>query len=438
MVFPAQQKQRKSKQTAQEEGLDWDDKWISDSGKQVCWTAHGDEDAYQRMIDFAVQRVISYMKAYPPDEWPDMTNMIFGMEDSDKYCYCTAEGGCLRSAERDGALVGASIRFLRRVYDKLRVWLDAPENAKYYREEFKIIMFSFGEENESPPVHKNDKGEWVVNDGLYEGMEDYRGKMFDNLVVWKAFHAPNYYDVTSSNEEIQTIIEEYQAWSSIFDDVYAWNYANFFLNRSYFLDYLSQWNYNMLQLYCGMGMSHMLTELGSGGDAVTAWGDLYFYVITKQSWDSSLSTTELISKFMKAHYGPAGETMEKLYYAQKMHFQEIAEESYINEGTTFHISKSKWTTKQYPYIVVKGFINYIDQAYMDIAGIKYINPDLYDVYKDRIDVEGISHYNTLYELYNKDEIPYTLEEKAIYKSRAIEFLSNKSMNRLYLDEFISW
>ena len=194
----------------------------------------------------------------------------------------------------------------------------------------------------------------------------------------------------------------------------------------------------MLQLYCGMGMSHMLTELASDGDAVTAWGDLYFYVITKQSWDSSLSTTELISKFMKAHFGPAGESMEKLYYAQKMHFQQIAENFYLEEGIGFHITKSKWTANEYPYIVVKSFINYIDQAYKDIAGLKFTNPDMYDVYKDRIDVEGISHYNTLYEIYNKDDIPYTLEEKAIYKSRVIELLSNKEMNRLYLDEFLNW
>ena len=435
-----------SKETALKDGLDWDDKWIADSGNQICWTAHGDADAYQRMVDFAVARAISFMKSYPPKDWPDMTRMMFGVEDGGTVCRCGEgktdeynENGCYWSEKRHGAHVGAAIRFVRLVHDKLRAWLDDPANAKYYREEFKIVLFAYNDSSLAP-THKDEKtGEWVVNEGLFEGMEEYRDTMFDNLVIWKTFQGPSYYDVTSDNPTEVEVIEEFNAWAAIFDDIYAWNYGEFYQNHSYFLDYLSAWNPNMLKFYGSLGMGHMITELCGGTyDAVTAWGDLYFYMITKLSWNGSLSATELISDFMRAHYGPAGATMEKLYYAQKMHFQKLAVEYFNEKGTHFSIGKKKWEVTDYPYKTIKGFINYIDQAYEDIESYKIINPDMYDVYKDRIDVEGISHYHALLEIHNGNEKPYTPEEKAIYKARAVDLLTRRSLKQLTLAEFVTW
>ena len=449
-----------SKHTAEENGWDWDDKWIADSGNQICWTAHGDIDAYKRMVDFAVMRVIGYMKSYPPKDWPDMSKMMFGVEDGGTVCRCGEgdedgdgrnENGCYWSEQRDGAHVGSAIRFVRLVYDKLRAWMDDPANAKYYREEFTIVLFAYNDSS-TPPTHKDENGEWVANEGIYEGMEwlvgkgifeggadQFRDRMFDNLAIWKTFNGPSYLDITADNKGTKKVVEQFNAWSAIFDDVFAWNYAEFYQNHTYFLDYLSEWNSNMVQFYSSMGMSHMITELCGGTyGSVTAWGDLYFYMITKLSWDGSLSSTELISKFMKAHYGPAAETMEKLYYAQKKHFQKIAGEQYSTTGTNFSIGKKVWSEAEYPYHVIKGFINYIDQAYEDIKDYKLLNSDMYDVYKDRIDVEGVSHYKALLEIHNGAVKPYTQEEKAIYRARAIELLNTRSMKQLTLEEFLAW
>ena len=440
-----------SKETAEQNGWDWDDKWLSDAGNQICWTAHGDIDAYKRMIDFAVMRVIGYMKDYPPKSWPEMTKMMFGVEDGDKVCRCLGEHGCLETEANYGGYAGAAIRFCRLVHDKVRAWLDDPLNKEYYRPEFKIIFFA-NHGTTTPPVYKNDKGEWRADEGIFDGMnwlvgqgvfdgeaEQFRDRMFDNLVIWKNF-TPSYFDVTSDNSETKQVVEEFTGWSAIIDDVQTWNYAEFFLNHSYFIDYLSLWNKNLIEFYDNIGVEHMLTELcGSAFDAVTAWGDLYFYMITKLSWSCEVSSEELISKFMKAHYGPAGDTMKNLYYAQKHHFQKIATEQYNNKGVNFNLSKSSWSKKLYPYNKIKEFIDYIDQAYKDIEDDKNLSSDKREVYKDRIDVEGISHYNALLEIYSEaNPTPYTQEQKLIYKARAMDLLSRKKLKQLASEKFEAW
>ncbi len=428
--------------------VDFDNRWLADSYDQICWTAHGDAESYKNMITFAVERCIGYLKANKTASSPSLTDIMFGVEDGGTVCRCGTDGagnitnqnGCAAAEIRDGAHVGAAIRFVRQVYDRLKVWMETEEAAPYRRETLRIVLFAYND-SAVAPTHKNDKGEWVVNEGLFEGMEQYRDTMFDNLVIWKTFSGASFFDVTSENKIVEKVMDEFDAWAAIFDNVYAWNYAEFYRGHAYFMDYLSQWNSNMVQYYSSIGMEHMITELSSSGDSVTAWGDLYYYMITKLSWDGSLSSTELITKFMKAHYGPAAESMEKLYYAQKQHFQKIAFDYYIASGMEQNISigNTKWTAEQFPYAVVKGFINYIDQAYADIEDVKLVNPGMYDVYKDRISVEGISHYYTLLDIYGNGIEPYSVEEKAIYKQRAKDLLGDgRVMKGLDLSDFIGW
>jgi len=414
----------------------WEEKWWADSQTQLCWTAHGDEASYQRMVDYAVERVISYMKKYPPASYPEMSNMMFGVEDGGVACRCDE---CEYRLEQDGSRSGASIRFVRLVYDKLRDWLDDPANAEWYREDFKIVIFAYSEVKE-PPTHKDAEGNWVVNEGIYEGMEEYRGRMFDDIIVWKTFNGPQHLDVYSGDPQVSEYVEEFKAWSVASDGLFAWNYAELYLDKTFFQDYLSRWNTNMVEFYHSLGIDHVLTELCSTGDAVTRWGDLYYYMITKLGWNGSQSSTELISKFMKAHYGPAADTMEALYYAQKSNFQRAANDYYNEKGYHFDLGFKAWTTEHYPYSVIKSFIDYIDQAYADIEILKTTDPDMYEVIKDRIDVEGIAHYYVLMKLYKDAEnIPYTPEEKELYKNRAIDLLEKRTMSGgLTVSLFNSW
>ncbi len=413
----------------------WEQGWWADSNNQLCWTAHGDDASYARMIQFAVDRVIGYFKTYPPNKYPEMNSMMFGVEDGGQACRCPE---CEYRLSMDGSRAGASIRFVRQVYDKLRAWLDDPANAEWYREEFKIVIFAYGEVKDAP-ASKNSKGEWVANEGLYEDMEECRDRMFDGLVVWKTFNGSAHLDITSDYAGVQRNIDDFLAWSVLCNEIFAWNYAELYLNKAFFLDFLSRWNTNLVDFYHDIGVDHMITELCSKGDAVTRWGDLYYYMLTKLSWDGTQSSTELITKFMKAQFGPAAETMEKLYYAQKMNFQRAVNDYYLkNNNTHFDIGHKKWDSTHYPYKVIKSFIGYIEQAYEDIESLKITDPDMYDVYKDRIDVEGVAHYYEIVNIYSGAEKPYTLEEKAIYQQRAVELLKKRDIRGMTLNTFLLW
>ncbi len=413
----------------------WEKEWWADSEKQICWTAHGDEGSYQRMIDFAINRVIGYMKTWPPHKYPEIDCVMFGLEDGGHSCHCAA---CEYRDEMDGGKSGASIRFVRQVMDGLREWMDRPENAQWRREDFNIVIFAYGDSG-SAPCFKNEKGEWVLNEGLYEDMEEYRGRMLEDIYVWKAISSAPHIDATVDYEPMQLEFEDFKAWAAIAEATFTWNYAELFLDKTWFMDFLSRYNKNLLDFYYDCGVDHAITELCSTGDAVTRWGDLYYYLITKLSWDRTQSSTELISKFMKAQFGPAAETMENLYYAQKMHFQRTADDYYKATGSHYDIGYKGWKQEHYPYEVIKGFINRIEQAYIDIDSLKVTDPDMYLVYKDRIDVEGIAHYYSLIKLYGDTERPYTQAEKELYKSRAIDLVTRRTLpGGLNLNLFMSW
>ncbi len=418
---------------------EWESNWWATSENQLCWTARGDEGSYQRMIDYGVKRVIEHLQTYSLTAFPEANSIMFGVEDGGQACRCDE---CEYRLEQDGTRSGASIRFVRQVYDKVREWLDDPANAQYYREDFKFVIFAYGEVKQAP-AHKDANGQWVVNEGLYEGMEEYRGRMFDDIVVWKTFGGPEYLDVYSDAPDVADTVEEYKAWGATSDGVFAWNYAELYLDSPYFQDFLSRWNTNLIEFYDSLNIENVLIELGGTGGTYNAcprWGDLYYYVITKLAWDGSQSTTKLITKFMQAQFGPAAKTMEDLYYAQKRHFQSEAEKFYASKGYYFDIGYKSWSQEQYPIELLKSFVGYIDQAYEDIKDLEFTNPNLYGAIKERIDVEGVAFYYIIMKLYSGEtgELKYSAEEKAIYKARGLAISTTRTIKGITDKTFTAW
>ena len=140
---------------------------------------------------------------------------------------------------------------------------------------------------------------------------------------------------------------------------------------------------------------------------------------------------ELVENYCKAYYGPAAETMISLFYEQQQYEQFIVEQTYVNFGRYWPQGNQFWIEEDYPYPVIKNQLGFVDKALEDIKIVlDSDNPDMYEVYKERLDLFSVSLICMMKDIYGAAAFkPYSNEEWEGYRNRAIKVLETHSMSK---------
>ncbi|MBO7150048.1 MAG: DUF4838 domain-containing protein [Clostridia bacterium] len=396
--------------------------WYAQSGYQMCWTAHGDAESRQRMIDFGVAEMIKDLQRYPVSKHPYKNYVYLGQEDNGGNCLCEF---CVAEAERDGSAAGMEIRVGNEIIRRLKEWMDEKDengnyvNAEYRRPNFKLVIMAYGTSRTAPATYDEDLGKYVVNPGC-EMSEDV-------IIQIVAQSSPNHPIYHRANYDA---FVQQKAWLDIAPGCWVWNHVFHHYNLPYFCDIPTCFSNERFQWWAESNASHLFNELG-GGKYSQHWYDMYFYIFTKLSWDSTIPMSELIENYCKAYYGPAAETMLELFYKQQHYEQLICEQTYIDYGRYWPQGNQFWTEEDYPYPVIKDFIGYIDEALEEIKIVLDSDrPDMYEVYKERLDLFSVSLIYMIQDIYSSQAFkPYSNEEWIGYRNRAIEVLETHSMSK---------
>ena len=387
---------------------DYDANWGSDNGPQLCYTAHGNQESYDKMVEKAVKIVEQGLKNYTPEKFPNMKYATITMTDDFQSCTC---GACSEAKQKYGADTGAIIVFLNKVMEKVSAWMELPENVAYKREDFRLFFFAYQCYIEAPVRYDEAAQKWVASHPDCEMRED--------VGVYLATMPGVHYASNIYEDEVNDIARlNFEQWFDISKDIYLWKY-NINFSASQFFTAHTVFDNDYYQ-YMASGPIAIMASQNRWDSYASSFNHLKPYLDSKLMWDCTLDVDALIARYFEVMYGEAAPVMKDIMMQMQMHNLQILEDLDIMDqiwNSYFYTVDKK---EFWPIHLVKSYEEKFDLA-RSIIKEKYqvVDPERCALLISHIDIEyaGIAYYFlSLYqdtpsdiELYNKIKTYFTTE-----------------------------
>ena len=339
-----------------------EDRFLADNGLQLCYTAHGNPQDYQDMLNVAFEYLVDVVNANPT-----LNDVMFGIEDDKGWCSCS---GCSDSKATYGTNSASVIIFCNNLHRMLKSYL-AENNID---REVNLIFFAYYDVTEAPAVQKSD--------GKYAPASS-EVKADSGVYVMYAPIAANYHYSFYDDKNIN-YKKDIEKWSSICDKVYVWVYHCYYPN--YFIPYNSfdstQETYQLLKEYNALYLFDQGMHNAGRGSAFTS---LKEYLNSKLAWDVNVDLNELIKKFFVNYFDVASEPMMEYFTLLRTYL--VNEQ---NEGMSGGLYTNSSDTRYWKAAALKQWQSLIEKAYSKIEIYKTTNLDLYTKLYNHIALEEIS------------------------------------------------
>lgn len=388
-------------------------KWFSDNclngENQFCYTAHGDASEYELMVEECAKKIEFSLQFFTPQTHPDMNVVTLTMQDNFRCCTCPA---CMAMKDHYGAESGAVCIFINAVADKVDEWMAKDENAEFRRDDLHIIFFAYNNFEQAPTHYDSQTGTFVSADD--------KVVLRDNVGVYLAILNNLDYQQSYFGETNSVGKEPLDAWSTLTDFIYYWNYDTNFKLYPYFYD---SFNYFTDEMYKYVNTKHVAMYFSQGqetsGETGICWNNLKVYLNAKLSWDTSLTTEELTDKWFDAMFRDASTQMKQLFYAMRIYNDNMLQKyNFYKIRSNYNMVNSR---EYWNLSTLQGWVQQCDQAKASVAKYQQSNPELYEQICKHIEAEAFSPMYIIVTLYNS-------QLSVSYKKQLID--------RLYYD--ISW
>lgn len=359
---------------------DVNDTWYNNAKTQLCYTAHGDAEQYEKMQEACF---ISLRDALI--QTPDRDGVTFTMEDNHDSCNCDA---CTAMTEKYGALSSTVILFLNDLNARIRAWFETEEGKPYARD-LKIVFFAYNAYESAPATYNAETDKYVPNNGI---------KMDDGVCCMLApIHMDYYRPITdTANQEFYNNLK---AWGDMAQgNLYLWYYSTNFFNYLAPYDCFDSFaeNYRMAA-QCD---TYYLFDQRQTDERVTitGWSILKDYVCSKLAWDVDQNPEELIDKFFNGYFGPAAPEMREIFDQLRILTEYNKEHMEMAGDATIYLSLTD--EKFWPKDILEQWMETYDRAEEKLASLKESDPALHQAYLERIQKEKLSTLYLFVECYS--------------------------------------
>ncbi len=394
-------------------------KWFSDkcsTGKyQLCYTAHGDADERELLVEEVAKKIEFSLQRYLPEEYPEMSVITFTMEDNFNTCDCPT---CSSLSEHYGAQSGVLNVFVNDVGEKVEEWMNDPENAPYKRDDFHIIYFAYNAYEPAPAI-QDENGNWVPT---YPEV-----KLRSNVGVY--FAEINIIDYQKSlfHEDNKQGKDAFDAWEAISDFMYYWTYETNFAYLMYFYDTFDFYTQEMYNYVASKNIDMFFGEAQEFcGSMGVNWNGLKGYLDSKLGWDSTLDQSKLIDDYFRACFGDAQYEMRELFNLIRAHNADMLKQfpEFSQNRSCYNLVRD---AKCYPLTTVQSFINKADQAKLLVEKLKYTNESLYKTIIGHIEAEAFTYLYIILDLH-MGKITYDKKQEILNRLyEDVEMLSLQNM-----------
>ena len=370
--------------------------WFSTDGTQLCYTARGNKEKYDLLVDAVARMIERQLIEYPTAQYPHKRSCDITIQDNNFFCECEGTDviengkkvhypGCAEMTAKYKNS-GVVIRFFNDVAEVVEKWMLRDGNEAYFRDNLEIRFYAYLS-CESPPAKLNEDGEWVP---------------IDESVVMHKYTCVKYANINTDFQ--QSLFAEDNKWAQdVFDGwkavangnigYFMYNY-NTFCN-GYFYDCFDHYDTKGINYYLAGGRSYYYSE-NIHGDVPTEWGALISYVNAKLCYDSTLDSGKLIDNWFNACFGNAAGIMKEMLRMMRVwnHAQTIKYGFYKK----FSIYNQVKTTFDWDPNVVMSWYNKTVEALEAIEYLKEVDIEEYDRIKYNIELEAVCPMYMFYDL----------------------------------------
>ena len=377
-------------------------KWYNDAKNQLCYTAHGDEAEYEKMLNASFETLKKELMSTLEKD-----SVTFTIEDNSDTCDCKA---CMAMVQKYGALSSTIILFLNDLNAMVRDWFETEEGIPYARD-LKIVFFAYNL-YEAPPVTYNEEtGKYEANEGI---------KLDEGVYCQLCPIKMDYYRPIT-DETNKEYYDNVRGWADFVEGkLYLWYYTTNF--RSYFVPYdcfdCFADNYR-LAAECNAYYIFDQRQVEER-NVVTGWSALKSYLCSQLAWDSSQDVTELTNKFFDAYFGPASSEMREIFEQLRVLTNYNIENNELGGHPSIYLLIG--TEEYWPKDILKKWLDCYAEAEDKIMTLKEKNPELYEMYSDHIKGEKLSALYLFIECYSYNTSTELLDAyKAEFKEIADSF-----------------
>lgn len=388
------------------DSADVNDTWYNAAKTQLCYTAHGDAEQYEKMQEACF---ITLRDALI--ETPDREAVSFTIEDNSDYCDCDA---CNAMTAQYGALSSTVILFLNDLSARVRAWFETEEGKPYARD-LRIVFFAYNSYEAAPATYNESTGKYEANNGI---------KMDNGVYCMLAPIRMDYYRpiTDSANQEYYNNLK---SWGDMAQgNLYLWYYSTNFFNYLAPYDCFDSFaeNYRMAA-QCN---TYYLFDQRQTDEKVTitGWSTLKDYVCSKLAWDVDQNPELLIDKFFAGYFGPAAPEMREIFDELRILTEYNKEHKEMSGSSTIYLSLTD--EKYWPKDVLEKWLEGYDRAEEKIASLQESNPELHQAYLERIQKEKLSTLYLFVECYSYNTSAELIDAyKAEFRELAEKFSVTK-------------
>lgn len=366
---------------------DWYADTAGSAGYQLCYTAHGHAEEYEKMLNTCLDVMEYYTAMYP-----NVYNITLTQLDERTNCkcdVCTGKDTHRDIKNPDGQVSSSIIRFMND--------LDTKYRQNHPDSKVNLIFFAYHNSLGAPKLTVEQDPTLKCHEHVFPIIAPI------NARYNKSFYDPINYDLAA---------QHFESWSKYTDKFCAWIYECNYKNYMYpYNSYQSMVDtYKFLKNY---NTNIMYNEGQRYNTAVPCFGRFKDYIDSKLNVDVNVSFTDLKRTFFDNYYGAAGPYMEELFN-QEVEWLSYIESNLNAPGDIYEdISKKNYWPKQ----LLNSYLELCDKAYEAIAPLRTTDNKMYSVFHDHINIESMFPRFALIDLhgasYTPDEL---LAMKLAFKS----------------------
>lgn len=343
-----------------------DERYLATTKKQLCYTAHGDEQAYNEMLNISLEALLRFIEE--DTESDNKVDIMYGIQDfANNWCECEP---CKQAKQTYGTNAGAMIIYLNKLHRMLNSYFEENNIKKTVN----IIFFAYND-TQAAPVKKGANGNW----------EPFVPEVKCDAGVY-AMLAPIYTNWLRAYEDEgnETALEQLKQWRALSDELYLWTYNTNFSHYMYAYDAFSNIQRNY-QLYKDLNVRYLQDQGRKDCVVSTCFYTFREYLSSKLLWDTDENVAELTEDFFHAYFGEAYQPMMNLYNELRI----LLNYNVYQGGMPSNVYHDITLEKFWPEATIIKWLEYIDQAYESIEPLKTQNPEMYSKLWDHITIESV-------------------------------------------------
>ena len=433
--------------------------WLSNDATQWqgCWTARGNQESYQLLVQHIADRLIYFFKQHP-----SKSTVIIGQHDIGgntpqvQNCKCTA---CQASFNYYGStMAGAWHSLVNRASMIVDEYMASEEAYEFFggKREYNILELVY-HTSLNPPTEKDANGNykydeegkgipkkemWFDEDGNMEVWadawmdEDGDSTEIETSALWtnttdRVYTAPSVHLMwaASSADYIHSFYENEnysynqmaKAWAGVGGDFFMWLYA---LNSEGLLYPYNSFDtaFDTTRFFKDLGAKYVFWQGQYQNKNNAGFTTLRNYLDSKVEFDVNADYQHYVNKFFKHYYGVGGS------YVQDF-FEQVVTRSRYNEvvnavNGNIHNRKLLYA-ENWPEGLMNSWINLLGKAYEAIEVYKASDPELYESYRIHILQEELFPRYVLCTTY---ESSYSASALKVLRQRFLDdfyYLENK-------------